>query len=173
MATLVPAPADGAAPSLDALYSEHNGWLKRWLQQRLGCPERAADIAQDTFVRILLKETPPQIEKPRAYLTTIANGLVINHWRRQALEQAYLEILQQQPEPIVPSHEETALVIEKLEQLARMLDGLPIRAKQVFLLARLDGLAYKQIAERLDISVNMVQKAMTLAIANCYHALYD
>ena len=162
-----------ASPSLSTLYSDHNGWLKQWLQQHLGCAERAADLAQDTFVRILLKDTFPSIEKPRAYLSTIAHGLVLNHWRRQALERAYLELLTAQPVNVHPSEEEKQLMLEKLQQLAIALEGLPLRCKQVFLMARLDGMSYQHIATELNITVNMVQKAMGKAIANCYQTLYE
>lgn len=47
---------------LEDLYSGHHGWLRSWLQKRLQCSETAADLAQDTFVRILLKEQPPEVE---------------------------------------------------------------------------------------------------------------
>lgn len=39
--------------SVETLYSEHHGWLQNWLSRRLGCPSLAADLAQDTFVRLL------------------------------------------------------------------------------------------------------------------------
>lgn len=88
------------------LYSSHQGWLRDWLRKRLGCSETAADLTQDTFIRLLLKENTPPLESPRAYLSTIAKGLMINHWQRQALEHAYLDFLAAQPEPLVPSLEE-------------------------------------------------------------------
>ncbi|OUR74402.1 hypothetical protein A9Q78_00740 [Methylophaga sp. 41_12_T18] len=165
-------PDSVSGPNLEAIYIEHSSWLKHWLQQHLGCAERAADMAQDTFVRILTKKTAPIIETPRAYLSTIAHGLVVNHWRRQALEQAYLELIETQEIALQPSEEDTQIVIEKLEQLALALDGLSSRSKHVFLYARLDNMTYPQIAKKMDITVNMVQKAMGAAMKNCYRALY-
>ena len=41
--------------SLQQLYLEHSGWLNGWLRKRMGCTENAADLAQDTFVRLLSK----------------------------------------------------------------------------------------------------------------------
>ena len=173
MSISLPMPGNGPSKCAAALYSDHNGWLKQWLQQHLGCADRAADLAQDTFVRILLKDTVPSIEKPRAYLSTIARGLVLNYWRRQALEQAWLDMLATQPVEVYPSEEEKELMLEKLQQLAAALDGLPVRCKRIFLMARLDGLSYQQIAVELDITVNVVQKAMSKAMANCYRILYE
>ncbi|MET0125075.1 MAG: sigma factor, partial [Pseudomonas caspiana] len=39
---------------VDTLYRDHHGWLHGWLRKRLGDREQAADIAQDTFLRLLL-----------------------------------------------------------------------------------------------------------------------
>ncbi len=61
---------------------------------------RAADLAHDTFVRILGRRQRDAIQEPRAYLATIANGLVVSHWRRRTLEQAWLDALKAQPEPL-------------------------------------------------------------------------
>lgn len=158
--------------SFSALYGEHHRWLQNWLRQHLGCTDTTADLAQDTFLRILLKDHIPTLENPKAYLSTVARGLMLNHWRRQALERAYLELLSQQPEPTYPSEEAQAMVIETLVELADILNGLPERSKTVFVKARIDGLSYQAIAEQLDITVNMVQKAMSKAMLNCYRVLY-
>ncbi len=77
--------------AMHALYSEHHGWLQNWLRGKLGCAADAADLAQDTFLRILLKRELREIGMPRAFLRTIARGLVIDHWRREELQRAYLE----------------------------------------------------------------------------------
>ncbi|OPL22089.1 hypothetical protein B5L72_34410 [Pseudomonas aeruginosa] len=39
--------------AMHALYSEHHGWLQNWLRGKLGCAADAADLAQDTFSRML------------------------------------------------------------------------------------------------------------------------
>ena len=63
--------------AMHALYSEHHGWLQNWLRGKLGCAADAADLAQDTFLRILLKRELREIGMPRAFLRTIARGLVM------------------------------------------------------------------------------------------------
>ena len=154
------------------LYRDHHGWLHNWLRRKLNCSHQAADIAQDAFVRLLAKPETVTLREPRAYLTTIAHGLVVNHWRRKALEQAYLEELASRPEIFAPSPEERALALEALEEIARLLDGLPPRVREIFLLSQLEGLPYAAIGARLDVSVNVVQKAMIRATAHCYKVLY-
>jgi len=158
--------------SIAVLYSDHHGWLQGWLRRKLNCSQQAADLAQDTFLRLLSKPEPQALREPRAYLTTIARGLVINHWRRQGLEQAYQEELAARPEATSPSPEERRLILETLEEIARLLDGLPPRVREIFLRSQLEGQTYPVIAEQLGISINVVQKAMLRATAQCYKALY-
>ena len=155
------------------LYREHNGWLHSWLRRRLNCTHQAADLAQDAFVRLLAKNETVALREPRAYLTTIAHGLVVDHWRRKALEQAYLEELAIRHDAHAPSPEERALAVEALIEITRLLDGLTPRVREIFLLSQLDGLTYSAIGKQLGVSVNVVQKAMIRATAHCYKALYD
>lgn len=165
-------PDQASSPSVETLYYSHHGWLQGWLRRKLGNAFDAADLAQDTFVRVLRGREQGAIREPRAYLTTIANGLVVSHWRRKALEQAWLDTLAVQAEAVVPSLEQRALILETLEEIAALLDGLPTRVREVFLFSQIDGLTYPEIAVRLGITVNVVQKAMTRAMAQCYKALY-
>ncbi|QIQ71229.1 putative RNA polymerase sigma factor FecI [Pseudomonas coronafaciens] len=58
--------------SVASLYQAHNTWLTTWLRRRLGCPHNAADLAQDTFIKVLGARDSAQIIEPRAFLTTIA-----------------------------------------------------------------------------------------------------
>lgn len=162
-----------SSDSIAELYIEHHGWLQNWLRKKLGNAPRAADLAHDVFVRLLGKpQEIGDIRDPRAYLARIGGGLLDDHWRRQALERAWLETLAAQPQPLAPSPEERSLVIETLEEISRLLDGLPPRTRNIFLLSQLDGLTYPQIAAQLGTTVNVVQKAMGSALASCYRALY-
>ena len=106
-----------------AVYGEHHTWLQRWLYRRLGCPEVAADLAQDTFVRVLHKRALSEVEQPRAYLATIAHSLFVNLLRRRQLEQSYLEALAQLPEALMPSPEERLQLLQTLDALDIMLNG--------------------------------------------------
>ena len=151
------------------MYSDHHGWLMRWLRAKLQCADHAADLAQDTFMRLL---TAPQnsgqsLHAPRAYLTTVAQRLLIDHYRRLSLEQAWLETLAQQPELLMQSPEELLLVREALQRIDAMLDGLPPPVRSAFLLAHVDGLAYADIALRLDVSERSIKRYMVQAFERC------
>nr|WP_315251713.1 sigma-70 family RNA polymerase sigma factor [uncultured Duganella sp.] len=153
------------------LYSEHHAWLVTWLSRKLHCRSLGADLAHDTFLRILGRRLPPDLREPRAYLTTIAKGLLNNHLRRQQLELAYLEALATVPEAVQPSPDERLAVLETLTEIDRILDRLPAKTRQVFMLAQLDGLPYTDIATLLNISLSTVKRHVVQAFQHCLKAL--
>ncbi|MBN8758645.1 MULTISPECIES: sigma-70 family RNA polymerase sigma factor [Variovorax] len=159
------AAANGA---MHTFYTEHHGWLSAWLRRRLGCSHSAADLAQDTFVRVLLRpQVLPTLREPRAYLSTLAKGVVSEHWRRQALERAYLETLALLPEPLALSPEERLSLLQTLDEIDAMLDGMSPKAREAFVLSQLEGLTYAAIAERLQISERTVKRYMQQGFERC------
>ena len=78
------------AELVGALYRDHPGWLLAWLQRSMACRQRAEDLSQDTFVRLLGRDRLETPREPRAFLAAVAKGLMFDHFRRTALEQAYL-----------------------------------------------------------------------------------
>lgn len=164
-------PPSSSPCALDALYHGHHSWLLGWLRQRLVCPQNAADLAQDTFVRLLSQRQALEVREPRAFLATVARGLLVDHYRRARLERAYLEALQHLPDEQAPSPEAQALILETLVEIDRLLDGLKPRVRETFLLSQLDGLTYPQIAARLGLSLSSIQQYMTQAFSHCYQAL--
>lgn len=166
------------SPTLDvqSLYSDHHGWLHNWLhnwlRSRLGNAADAADLAQDTFLRVLLKPERLELRTPRAFLRTIARGLVIDHWRREELERAYLESIAHLPEAEVPSAEVRQSVLDLLENIARLLDGLKPKVRTAFLLAQCEGLPHAQIAEQLGVSLRSVERYVAEALYHCYQLRY-
>lgn len=152
---------------LDVLYRQHHGWLSAFLRQRTGCSQGAADLAQDTYLRILSTGLPHGMEQSRGFLARIARGLVIDRYRRKRIEGAYLEQIALYPQEQVPSPETRWLVIETLIELDRLLDTLPGKVRQAFLLHRLDGLGYREIAARLEVSISSVEKYIARALQAC------
>ncbi|KQW41408.1 MULTISPECIES: sigma-70 family RNA polymerase sigma factor [Pseudomonas] len=153
--------------AVDVLYSDHHGWLQGWLRKRLGNTFDAADLAQDTFVRVIKARTALDIREPRPYLSMIAKGLLIDLFRRRSLEQSYLEVLAAMPQAQHPSLEEQAIMLQALMEIDRLLLGLGPRVRQAFILSQFDGLTYPQIAERLGVSVRTVNNHMAKAMEHC------
>ncbi|WP_083384421.1 sigma-70 family RNA polymerase sigma factor [Cupriavidus sp. USMAHM13] len=170
-----PGTASGAAePSLHqeirALYRDHHGWLKHWLRQRLGSAGDAADLAHDTFLRLLARDAAIVAREPRALLATVARGLVANFYRRRQIEMAYLEALAAQPEATAPDPEARALALDALVEIDRRLDALAPAVRRAFLLSQLDGLGQAEIAAQLGVSLATVQRYLVKALHQCCFA---
>lgn len=157
---------------LSLYYRDHRDWLLGWLRKSLYCPDRAEDFSQDTFVRLLGRTDLEQTREPRALLSTIARGLLIDYFRRSALERAYLEELGQLPSAEQPSLEEQALALEALKEIDRLLGELSANARAAFLHNRLDGMGHAEIAERLGVSVSRVRQYLAQGLRQCYIAVY-
>lgn len=160
-----------ASPShaITNLYRDHHGWLVSWLRRRLGCPHNAGDLAHDTFVRILGRQHAlADVNEPRAWLTRIAQGLMVDQFRRQDIERACLEAIASLPEHTTPSPEERLLLVEALVRVEALLDGLAPKARTAFLMSRLEGLSYPEIATRLGVALSSVEKYMAAAVRHCH-----
>lgn len=156
------------------LYSEHHGWLFAWLRRKLGCRHNAADVAQDTFARILqARESVTSIREPRAYLSTTAKRLIIDQSRRKQIENAYLQELLLTADALegYQSPEHILTTLEALEQIAFVLEGLPEKVRQSFVLYYLDDLTQSAVARQLNLSERTVRKYLIQALLHCSHSL--
>lgn len=164
----MPAQDSPLAQEITMLYSDHHGWLRGWLRKRLGDAHQAADLAHDTFIQLLTRAQPVAAREPRAFLTTVAQRVLANHYRRQQLERAYLDALAAQPEAFAVSPEEQAIVMETLVDIDRMLGNLAPAVKRAFLMSQLDGMSHAEIAAELLISITTVKRYLVKAGEQCY-----
>jgi len=92
---------------------------------------------------------------------------VVDHWRRRALEDAYLAAIAQLPAPEAPSPEARALILETLHAIDAALRSLPARTREIFVLSQFDGLGYDDIALRQRVSLSTVKRHMQAALTAC------
>src|SRR5262249_32084442 len=138
-----------------------------WLRKKLGNAADAADLAQDTFTRILVAARPEVIAEPRAYLATVAKRVLVNWYERQALERAYLDALALLPAAQMPPPEQRLVILETLHEIDAMLDALAPPVKRAFLLSQIEGLKYEAIAGQLGVSTITVKRYMKQAFVQC------
>jgi len=146
------------------LYVHHHSWIFNFLRRKLGCTHEAADLTQDTFIKVMLKDNLKEVMEPRAYITHIAHGVMVNHVRRKEIERAYLECIKHQPESEYYSPETKVIVLETLFQIDEMLDGLSAKVKKAFLLSQLEGLSHSEIAHEMKVTVSSVRKYIAKAL---------
>ena len=152
------------------LYVDHHRWLQAWLRRRLGDAHHAADVAHDTFVRIMTSRNALLgIQEPRAYLATAARRLLMDRSRRQLIEQTYLAELGVLAEtlPGYPSPDEILMAIEALEQISTALDTLPAKVREAFLRHYLQEESQADVAAAQGVSKRMVQKYLVQALLHC------
>ncbi|MEB0205811.1 sigma-70 family RNA polymerase sigma factor [Pseudomonas sp. CCC3.1] len=160
--------------AISDLYCEHHGWLFGWLRRKLGCAHNAADLAQDTFARILnARESVATLREPRAFLSTTARRLIIDQVRRKQIENAYLQELALTTEALegFQSPEQILTTLQALEHIAFMLEGMHDNVRQAFVLYYLDGLTQSEIARHLGLSDRTVRKYLIQALLHCSHSL--
>lgn len=149
---------------MSQLYVHHHLWILNYLRRKLGCINEAADLTQDTFIKVMLKDNLDGVAQPRAYITNIAHGVMVNHIRRKEIENTYLEFIRYQPESEYYSPETKAILLETLFQIDEMLDGLNTKVKKAFLLSQLEGLSHSEIANEMSVTVSSVRKYIAKAL---------
>jgi RNA polymerase sigma-70 factor (ECF subfamily) len=151
-------------PQLAARYREP---LVRYFLRRGLSMEHAEDCAQETFARIC-KTDGARIEKPEAYLFAIAASVFTDRGRKATVrrENAHTSLENFNPATEEPSPARVFEGKEAVMRLAAILDELAPRTREMFLLNRLDGLSYTQLAARYGVTVSAVEKQMMKAIAH-------
>jgi RNA polymerase sigma-70 factor (ECF subfamily) len=168
----------GVQQQFHLLYRDHHSWLFSWLRRRMGCTHHAADLAHDTFERLLasrdaLLGQPLGLQEPRAYLTTTAKRLLIDRARRELLERTYLAELERLAPELAqhPSPEQLLIAMQALEQICQALEGVSAKARAAFLLHYLEGHTHAYVAGQLKVSTKMVQKYLVQVLLHCHQRL--
>lgn len=159
---------------IGTLYVSHGEWLRGWLRRRTRCAHRAADLTQDTFCRLIEADDTAPVRDARSYLSTVARRILIDDIRRREVERAFLAACEahgQHVDNLTP--ERIAEAVELLRATLRLLETLPPRVRQAFIMVRLHGLRYAAAAERLGVSERMAKRYVAQAYAHCYALAYS
>src|SRR5690606_2053145 len=118
-----------------------------WLRGKLGCPHDAGDMSHDTFLKLFATDLS-LLREPRAYLLVIANRLLINRYRRNKVETDVLQQVAHLTDTC--DRRGPAEIFAARDLLHRVLlmltEELPEKPARAFLLQRVDGLGYREIA---------------------------
>jgi RNA polymerase sigma factor (sigma-70 family) len=153
------------ASNLLPLFLAERRRLVRLIGRIVGCQATAEDLAQDTFVRLWGRMVT---SNDRSLLFRTAQNLAIDHIRAQRVRSRYVEtILPAQATTVTPAPDSALAAREELGILLQALRTLPQRTQRIFLLNRLDGLSYPEIATALGVSVSTVEKEMIRALDTC------
>lgn len=160
------------ARKISGAYQSTYSQLVRFFRNRLGNSNDADDLSQDVFTLWLNRKEQSPIKESRAYLFKIANHVLIDHWRRhqrQSTSETNIDdaLLEQQLEETQADPSEILEHQQRIQWLSEAIESLPPRRREAFLLYRFDGLSQSEIAERMEISISMVEKHIAAALAHC------
>ena len=162
--------------ALMASFRDNYADLLRFLTRRTGDATRAADVAQDTYVRLAtLSPANLEVDNPRAYVYRVAGNLAIDTLRREgriANDFTFAEAAEAVPDPS-PTPEAAALARERLRLLEAALDELPLKPRHALLLNRVEGRTFAEIAAQLAVSESMVAKYIARALRHCRDRLRE
>lgn len=156
-----------------SLFHQYREELTRRLIGMVKSRETAADLVQDTYLRLLRLGNQHVVEQPRALLHKIATNLAIDHLRKEKHGVQGIDCLD--TAMAVPCHapspERELLGKQRFRLFLRAIDHLPSRTREAFLLCRVYGYSYQEIARRMNISESGVEKLLMRALDRSCQAL--
>ena len=146
---------------LERIVDRRQDSLYRFAYFRTGSQADAEDIVQDTFIYLWVNRAKiTHSGSLYAYLSRSVKNSCIDRKLHAEVEQRYLR-------EMMASGEESSEDSENLEELYRRLqvvmDSLPPKCKEIFILGCVEGLSYKDVAEQLGVSVNTVKTQVKVA----------
>jgi RNA polymerase sigma-70 factor (ECF subfamily) len=143
------------------------GGLLSFLRRRVANEEDARDAAQESLMRLMrYRDTEPEVSwKPLLY--RIAINVVGEQYRRGSVRHYthHVPIDDLELASDEPTQEELVAHAQQEALLREAILSLPPRWRQVYLLSRMQGMTYVQIARHCGISVKTVEKHMSNALA--------
>ncbi|MET1078381.1 MAG: RNA polymerase sigma factor [Pseudomonas sp.] len=155
--------------SLLACFIAERRSLALFLTGRTGCAATADDLLQEAWLKLNRSEAGGPINNPLAYLHRMAANLAVDQARadaRRLLDPVEIELLLAIADE-APGVEQQMADRQALERLSAILDEMPTRRRELFLAARVEGHAHKQLAQRFGISLRTVQLEVHRALDYC------
>jgi RNA polymerase sigma-70 factor (ECF subfamily) len=164
---------DLAAPTfqdsdIGSIYAEEAPRLQRYFCARLRNSDDARDLVQETFARFLRAMAREDPQRPAAYLQRIARNLLFNRTRQLKNQMApfHVSFDHGYEHAMAPDQSERIEVEDMMRTYRRALSELPEKTRAVFLLHRVEELTYREIGDRLGISIPTVQYHVARALAH-------
>jgi len=143
------------------LFKTNSKTVFNYIYYKYGNEEKAYDVVQEAFIKLWenCKKVAP--EKAKSFVYTVANNLYLNVLKAEKLRFKHAK------ETLEVTHESPEFLLEEKEfklKLEQALSDLPENQRSTFLLNRIDGKKYKEIAELEGVSVKAIEKRMHLAL---------
>lgn len=164
----------GSSAAFEEIYKRYAVRLVNMARLKTGCTETAKELVQDVFMSLYLKRDTLQTHTTlQTYLFTVLKNAIFNHKRQEMVRIKYIDYVgageEKEENQIIEHIDANALKVLIEEQIHL----LPLQCKTVFLMSREEHLSNKEIAERLNISVNTVEQHVRKARKSLRAAIKD
>lgn len=161
----------GDTEAFSSLFRRHYEPLCYFAERYLHDIQAAEGIVQDVFVRLWQsRETLGVQSSLRSYLYASVRNASLNYVKRQTFTTS-LDHEEERPGDATAQPDVQVESNDLAEALEKAMEGLAPRCRQIFFMAKYDGLSYKEIAEVLDISVNTVKTQLQRALKSLSKSL--
>ena len=159
---------------LNRIALRHYDRLIGFLRRRSGCPDDAADIAHDAFMRLSAADIG-QIREPGSFLFTTALNLLRDRAKSAHARHTAFAVPVEDADLVCPAPQAERVLEgeQRIRALEIALYELSAKCRSVFVLYHFDEVPQREIAVRLGISVSMVEKYVKQAMAHCQRRLAD
>lgn len=157
---------EGDPFAFEVLFYKYRNKVKGFAQKMVPSQIDPEEIVQEVFVRVWLRKEMINPDKDfQSYLFSIAKHLILDHLKSAVNRRLYFVEEHFQKDLMIDDGAEVTIPEDVEEKLLTLVDQLPDRRKEIFSLSRFEGMSYKQIAERLNISENTVDSQIRNALA--------
>ena len=130
---------------------------------------------QEAYLRVARAYPGRKVDNPRAFLHRIVGNLAIDQLRRETRQRSFMssEPLSVAVSAELPSAEAAVAAKQRLARLLEIIEELPPRCREVFVMRKLEDLDHEEISARLGISRNMVSTHIRNAVLYCARRLRE
>lgn len=163
----LPDSAETSRQFVSSIHERFDGALRRFLRNKLRSSADVDDVAQEVYLRFSKLDNPCNIVSDRAFLFTTATNLIRDRSRRLVtqLEKASVSTDGLVLESISDDPAQRVLDAERIQLAAEALDRICENSRTAFYLSRIEGRSYTEIAQTMQVSVSMVEKHISSALA--------
>jgi len=168
--------ADSQRALLVLLFNRYRGALTRHVERLVGSREDAAELVQETYLRVMRQIQASRFESAaRAYLFQTATNLALDHFRRgKHRAHGNIDDLSESELPGAdPPPEQLVAEDQTLNRLRAAMLQLPEATREVLLRARMQNQSYAQISQELGVSVRTVERRMAEAMEQLTRTLRE
>ncbi len=147
----------------------HEQFLRNWLLSRYSNEAEVDDIIQEAYLKIFQSRERCEMEAPKAYLFATARNLAISRIRRSKIIQ-FDSLTNIDVSDVLDDGEsvlESIALNQELEFLNKAIESLPKRCRQIFILRKVYSMPQKEIAKKLNLSVNTVAAQLKIGYRKC------